>query len=96
MPFPQFSNKLYIHTYNSRTIAHSVRSWFLITEARVHSWVLSCEILGWRNGTEGDFSEFLRFPLLIVIPPLLHSHPVLTIKMCNNPSQQAHYHITNF
>jgi hypothetical protein len=40
---------------------------------------------------------FLRvifgFPLLLIIPPLLHNHLSPPPEVCDGPDQAAHYHI---
>jgi hypothetical protein len=37
--------------------------------------------------------EFILFPLLIIIPPFLHSYLLPPPEVCNNPHQAAHYYI---
>jgi hypothetical protein len=36
--------------------------------------------------------EFLNFPLLIIISPLLHTQLFSPFKMCASPDQAAHYY----
>jgi hypothetical protein len=38
------------------------------------------------------FSEFISFPLLIIIPPLLHTHLSPPHEVRDSPDQTAHYH----
>jgi hypothetical protein len=38
------------------------------------------------------FSKFFSFPLLIIIPPLLHTRLPPPHEVCNSPDQGAHYH----
>jgi hypothetical protein len=41
----------------------------------------------------GAAPSFFSFPLLIIIPPLLYTHLLLLLNMCDGPDQAAHYHI---
>jgi len=57
-------------------------------------WLIVCDIPSGRSGTEGGFSlKCVRFPLLIIIPPLLHTHLSPPSALRSNPDQTAHYHI---
>jgi hypothetical protein len=38
------------------------------------------------------YPRFFGFPLLIIIPELLHIHLLASSEMFNNPDQAAHYH----
>jgi hypothetical protein len=59
-------------------IAQAARFWFLIEEIRLQSQVSSCAIHVERSGTEAGFAPcFFGFPLLIIIPPLLHTHALI-------------------
>jgi hypothetical protein len=54
----------------------------------------SHEVHGGSVGTTAGFSaSFFAFPLLIIIPPLLHTYLLLPPKMGNSTDQAAHYHI---
>ena len=67
---------------------------FTPTENGVQSQVTDCEIRGGRSGTADGFSlKCLRFPLLIIIPPILHTHLSPPSALRASPDQTAHYHI---
>jgi hypothetical protein len=59
-------------------------------EARVQFWVTSSEIRGGQSGTGAALAP--SFPLLIITPPLLHTHQPPPHEMCGNPDQAAHCH----
>jgi hypothetical protein len=42
---------------------------------------------------EQAFSELFGFPLLVIIPPLLHTHLSPPHEMYDSPDQDVHYHI---
>jgi hypothetical protein len=63
-------------------------------KSQVRSQVTLCEIGGAKSGTGAGFTpSFFCFPLLIIIPPLLHTHLLLPPEMCDSPDQAAHYHV---
>jgi hypothetical protein len=67
---------------------------FITEENGVQSQVTDSEICSGRSGTAGGFSLMcLRFPLLIIIPPLLHTHLSRPSALRGSPDQTAHYHI---
>jgi hypothetical protein len=41
---------------------------------------------------EQVFLRVLWFPLIIIIPPLLHTHLSPPHEVCDSPDQAAHYH----
>jgi hypothetical protein len=44
-------------------------------ETRVQAWIISSDICDGGSGTESGFSQRSSvFPLLIIIPPLTHTH----------------------
>jgi hypothetical protein len=56
-------------------IAQVVRRWLVTLERRVQPRVTSCETRGGRSSTGAGFSPTsIDFPLLIIIPPLFHTH----------------------
>jgi hypothetical protein len=63
-------------------------------KAPVLSHVILYEIRGEQSGTGVRFSlSFFSFTLLIIIPPLLHTHLSLLLEVFDSPDQAAHYHI---
>jgi hypothetical protein len=53
----------------------------------VFSWVISTD-------ERSNFSpSFIYFPLLIIIPPLLHTQISPPLEMCNSLDHATHYHI---
>jgi hypothetical protein len=88
MNMTQKQNKITIYT-----IPQVFKCWLLTMEAWVQSLVISCKIGGGQSGTEAGFSpSFFCFTLLL-IPPLLHTHLLLSPEVCSSPDQAAHYHI---
>jgi hypothetical protein len=70
-----------------------IRRWFLTMKLWVQSRVTSCEICGGRIVTEERFSlRFFRFPLIIIMPLLLHAYLSPPPEACHIPDQAAHYH----
>jgi hypothetical protein len=70
------------------------RRWLFTAETRVQSRVTSSEIHGGRSGWDYSrfVSQFFGAPLLIIIPPLLHTHLSPPYEVCDSPDQAAHYH----
>jgi hypothetical protein len=54
---------------------------------------VSCEILSGRIGPGGGSPSVFGFLLLIIIPPLLHTHVQPLPDVCDSPEQAAHYQI---
>jgi hypothetical protein len=72
-----------------RAVAQVVRRWLLTSETQVQSRM----IRGRRNNTlVGFLPSSSVFPLLIIIPPLLHTHLSPPHEVCDSPDQEAHYH----
>jgi hypothetical protein len=58
--------------------------------------VTLCEIVGAQSGIGTGFTpSFFCCSLLIIIPPLLHAHLLLSPEVCGSPDQAVHYHILN-
>jgi hypothetical protein len=92
----QKRNKFHIIPYANNTKSHSlaqtVKRWFL---TGVPSPIAtSCEISCRRRSTSADYTQIMSsFPLLITIPPLLHTRLLPPSELSDNPDQAAHYHI---
>jgi hypothetical protein len=58
--------------------------------------VMSCETESGVIGTAPGFSPNLfAFPLLLIIPPLLHTHLSPPVEFCDSYEQAAYYHIVD-
>jgi hypothetical protein len=70
-------------------VCQTVRSQLLILEPWVLSRLNLCEVCAGRSGTRAGVSpSFFSFTLLIIIPPLLHTHLSPLLAACNNLSRQ--------
>jgi hypothetical protein len=57
------------------------------------SWATPYKIGGERSGFEADYSpSFFRFPVRIIVPPLLHTGLSPPSNVCDSPDQAAEYH----
>jgi hypothetical protein len=63
----------------------------LTPQSRVQFRVTSCKTSGVR--IDRVSSSFFVFPLLIIIPPFLHTHLSPSIKLCDSNEQAARYQI---
>jgi hypothetical protein len=60
---------------------------------RVEILVTSCEVCGGQSGTGAGLSlQFFDFPRPFFVPPLRHSHSVLSTELCDSPDEAEHYH----
>jgi hypothetical protein len=58
-----------------RAIAQAVSHWLPTVAARVRARVRSCGIYGGQSGTGAGFLQVVRFPLPILIPPVVPQSP---------------------
>jgi hypothetical protein len=72
-------------------IAQGARRWLLPAETQVQSQVTLSEIRGGRSGTAA-ISPIASVPLLITIPPLVHTYLSPPHEVHDSPDQAAHYH----
>jgi hypothetical protein len=69
-------NYLIICRNRARATFQTLRLWLFTSDPRVQCRVILCYIHGWRNGTGEKFSSSsFCFPMIIMIPPLLDTHP---------------------
>jgi hypothetical protein len=60
----------------------------------IQSWLTLCKTYdAWGGTGAGFYSSFSSFPLLIIIPPLLHTHLSSFPELCGSPDHTTHYYI---